>query len=155
MIEEIGSKMAIMQRERDKYEDMIEEELSENKAKRIECVNLNMHITQLETNLMALEAKAREEAILAQTLGKELADKAADVDSKKVKEMRSIVFQFRCEQEDIEAQVQTTRDKLARADRDLEQAAKKTAQLNVEMGELKLLLEKIAGIGRQAGSGAA
>ena len=43
-------------------EDMIEEEVAKNKAKRIECVNLNMKITNYETKQMAMEAKLKDSA---------------------------------------------------------------------------------------------
>ena len=147
MIDEIGTKMSMMQQERDKYEDLIEDELSENKGLRIECVTLNMRITQLETQLMALNAKREDAIIQSKTLHKELKLKMADTDSAEIKEMKSVVFNFQCEKEDIEKQVKASRERLMTIEKDLVAAASKTSQLNIELGELKLMLESIQNIG--------
>merc|ERR1740130_1875159 len=89
VIDEIKTKMQMMQRERDKYEDMIAAEMLKNKEKRVECVKLNMKITNLESRQLAIQGK-----FLDQTLGKELGDKLKDTDSKKVKGLKNTVFQF-------------------------------------------------------------
>eukprot|EP00941_MAST-03F_sp_MAST-3F-sp1_P004211 g4211.t1 len=146
VMSEITTKMQMMQRERDKYEDMIEEEVSKNKAKRIECVNLNMQITNMETQLMALEAKHKDMHIQNTTLQVELEKKLKDKDSKKVKELKNTVFQFECERDEVVAQVEETKMKLKRTDNFLLAAKKKAAQLNIELGELKILLEGMKNI---------
>merc|ERR1712166_1479190 len=76
VMSEITTKMKMMQRERDKYEDMIEEEMTKNKTKRIECVNLNMKITNLETQEMAVMAKCKDLEIQNLTLKEELKKKS-------------------------------------------------------------------------------
>merc|ERR1719409_1791806 len=68
VMSEITTKMQMMQRERDKYEDMIADAMEENKKVRIECVNLNMNITNFETKQMAMEAKLKDVTIQNQTL---------------------------------------------------------------------------------------
>merc|ERR1719261_929266 len=125
VMSEITTKMQMMQRERDKYEDMIEEEVAKNKAKRIECVNLNMKITNLETEQMALEAKYKDMHIQNTTLQAELEKKLQDTDSKKVKELKNTVFQFSAEAEEVQAQVEESKSKLKRTEMLLVKAKKK------------------------------
>ena len=86
---------------RDKYEEMIADEVAANKAKRIQCVTLNMKITNLEAEQMHYEAKAKELHIQNTTLQAELKKKMADTDSKKVKELKNTVFQFTQEMEEV------------------------------------------------------
>eukprot|EP00941_MAST-03F_sp_MAST-3F-sp1_P000180 g180.t1 len=148
VIDEIKTKLVMMQKERDKYEVMIEDELTKNKEKRIECVNLNMKITQRETNLLSLVTKGKDAEIQSNTLKKELQLKKKASESKKVKAMENIVYQFQCEWEDVQKQLQQTRSKLATVDDELERAKEKTSQLHIEMGELKITLEGIQQIGQ-------
>merc|ERR1719446_1896005 len=146
VMSEITTKMQMMQRERDKYEEMIEEEGAKNKEKRIECVNLNMKITNLETGQMALEAKYKDMKIQNVTLSAELKKKLADTDSKKVKELKNTVFQFSAEAEEVQAQVEESKAKLKKTETLLVKAKKKASQLNIELGELKILLEGMKNI---------
>lgn len=141
VIDEIKTKMQMMQRERDKYEDMIEAEMVKNKEKRIECVKLNMKITNMESKQLGLEQKFQEQSILNQTLAKELDDKTKDTDSKKIKGLKNTVFQFTEEKNVVQAQVEETRSKLRQAKQRYEEMTKKVSQLNIELGELKILLE--------------
>merc|ERR1711990_1005517 len=117
--------MKMMQRERDKYEDMIEEEMTKNKTKRIECVNLNMKITNLETQEMAVTAKCKDLEIQNLTLAEEL--------KKKFKEERDAIVE----------QVEDIRSKMRHVTKMLDLSKKKSSQLNIELGELKILLEGI------------
>lgn len=146
VMSEITTKMQMMQRERDKYEDMIEEEVAKNKAKRIECVNLNMKITNLETAQMALEAKYKDMNIQNVTLKTELGKKLKDTDSKKIKELKNTVFQFEEERNTVIEQVEEAKMKLKRTELLLGKAKKKGAQLNIELGELKIMLEGMKSI---------
>jgi uncharacterized coiled-coil DUF342 family protein len=146
VMSEITTKMQMMQRERDKYEDMIEEEVAKNKAKRIECVNLNMKITNLETEQMALEAKYKDMHIQNTTLQAELEKKLKDTDSKKVKELKNTVFQFGAERDEVVAQVEESKAKLKKTEGLLVKAKKKASQLNIELGELKIMLEGMKSI---------
>jgi len=147
VMSEITTKMKMMQRERDKYEDMIEEEMTKNKTKRIECVNLNMKITNLETQEMAVMAKCKDLEIQNLTLKEELKKKLEDVDSKKVKELKNTVWQFKEERDAIVEQVEDIRSKMRHVTKMLDLSKKKASQLNIELGELKILLEGIRGIG--------
>jgi len=142
VISEIKTKMEMMQRERDKYEDMIAEEMERTKAKRMECVVLNMQITNLESTQLVIEMKYQEQSILTQTLGKELEDKEGDTDSKKVKGLRNTVFQFNEEKEVIVEQVAEVQMKLRQATTRQQAMSLKCDQLNIELGELKILLEQ-------------
>merc|ERR1719198_2890062 len=157
VMSEITTKMQMMQRERDKYEDMIEEEVAKNKEKRIECVNLNMKITNLETAQMALEAKYKDMHIQNTTPQAELEKKLKDTDSKKVKELKNTVFQFSAEREEVVAQVEEAKAKLKKTEALLIKAKKKASQLNIELGELKILLEgmKNINVGEPAAGGKA
>jgi len=144
VINEIKTKMQMMQRERDKYEDMIEAEMVKNQVKRIECVKLNMRITNLESKQLALESRFQEQNILSQTLAKELKERTEDTDSKKVKGLRNTVFQFNEEKTVVVDQVEDTRSKLRMAKLRYTQMNSKVSQLNIELGELKILLEGCA-----------
>merc|ERR1711871_1370096 len=117
--------------------------MEKNKSKRIECVELNSKITQLETKQMAMESKYKEFQIQNQTLQSELEEKLKDTDSKKVKQMKSIVFQFREERDAIVEQVELTRMNLRNCKKNLEKCKDKSAMLNIELGELKILLESV------------
>merc|ERR1719198_2121533 len=141
VMSEITTKMQMMQRERDKYEDMIAEEMEKNKEKRIECVNLNMKITNFETKQMAMESKLKDVTIQNQTLEVELEKKLKDTDSKKVKELKNTLFQFTKERDTVVDQVEEAKAKLKKTIKLLEQATHKSAQLNIELGELKIILE--------------
>jgi len=143
VMSEITTKMKMMQRERDKYEDMIEEEMTKNKTKRIECVNLNMKITNLETQEMAVTAKCKDLNIQNLTLAEELKKKLTDTDSKKVKELKNTVWQFKEERDAIVEQVEDIRSKMRHVTKMLDLSKKKASQLNIELGELKILLEGI------------
>ena len=134
------------QKTRDKYEDMIEEQVGLNKEKRIECVNLNMKITNLETEQMSLDAKCKELHIQNQTLSAEWEKKKLDTDSKKVKALKNTVFQFQSELEETEAQVNESKAKLKKTETLLVKAKTKANQLNIELGELKILLEAMHSI---------
>merc|ERR1719409_116118 len=125
VMSEITTKMQMMQRERDKYEDMIEEEVQKNKSKRIECVNLNMKITNLETQQMALEAKYKDMNIQNVTLKTELTKKMKDTDSKKIKELKNTVFQFTEERDTVIEQVEEAKYKLKITETLLVKAKKK------------------------------
>jgi len=146
VIDEIKTKMQMMQRERDKYEDMIEAEMVKNKEKRIECVKLNMKITNLESKQLGLEQKFQEQDILSATLKKELDEKMKDTDSKKIKGLKNTVFQFNEEKDVVLGQVEETKSKLRIAKKRYAQMNTKTSQLNIELGELKILLEACRGI---------
>lgn len=141
VIDEIKTKMQMMQRERDKYEDMIAAEMLKNKEKRVECVKLNMKITNLESRQLAIQGKFQEQSILNQTLGKELGDKLKDTDSKKVKGLKNTVFQFNEEKAVVIQQVEDTKSKLRQAKQRYGEMHAKVNQLNIELGELKILLE--------------
>jgi len=141
VINEIKTKMQMMQRERDKYEDMIEAEMVKNQVRRIECVKLNMRITNLETKQLSFESKYQEQSILSQTLAKELKEKTDDTDSKKIKGLKNTVFQFNEEKTVVVEQVEDTRSKLRQAQSRYTQMHHKVSQLNIELGELKILLE--------------
>jgi len=141
VIDEIKTKMQMMQRERDKYEDMIEAEMVKNKEKRIECVKLNMKITNIESKQLGLEQKYQEQSILNQTLTKELEEKTKDTDSKKIKGLKNTLFQFTEEKDVVQAQVEETRSKLRQAKQRYSEMSHKVSQLNIELGELKILLE--------------
>jgi len=147
VMSEITTKMKMMQRERDKYEDMIEEEMTKNKTKRIECVNLNMKITNLETQQIAVMAKCKDLDIQNMTLKEELKKKLEDTDSKKVKELKNTVWQFKEERDAIVEQVEDIRSKMRHVTKMLDLSKKKASQLNIELGELKILLEGIREIG--------
>lgn len=149
VMSEITTKMKMMQRERDKYEDMIEEEMTKNKTKRIECVNLNMKITNLETQQMAVQAKNKDLDIQNLTLKEELKKKMSDTDSKKVKELKNTVWQFKEERDAIVEQVEDIKSKMRHVTKMLDKSKKKGSQLNIELGELKILLEGIREIGEE------
>jgi len=146
VIDEIKTKMQMMQRERDKYEEMIAKEMDLNKQKRIECVKLNMRITNLESKQLGLEQKFQEQDILASTLQKELDEKTKDTDSKKVKGLKNTVFQFTEEKSVIEDQVEETKSKLRQATVRYAKMHEKVSQLSIELGELKILLEDCKGM---------
>ncbi len=105
-----------------------------------------MKITNMETQLMALEAKHKDMHIQNTTLQAELEKKLQDTDSKKVKELKNTVFQFKCERDEVVAQVEETKLKLKKTDLFLAASKKKAAQLNIELGELKILLEGMKNI---------
>jgi len=146
VINEIKTKMQMMQRERDKYEDMIEAEMVKNQVKRVECVKLNMRITNLESRQLAVEQRFQEQSILSQTLAKELQEKTEDTDSKKVKGLRNTVFQFNEEKMVVVGQVEDTKSKLRMCKMRYSQMNNKVSQLNIELGELKILLEICANV---------
>merc|ERR1712196_61818 len=141
VIDEIKTKMQMMQRERDKYEDMIEEELKKNKVVCLEVINMNMKITDLESTQMVKEQKCQEQTILHSTLSKELAAKLEDTDSKKIKGLKNTVFQFGAERDTIVQQVEETKSKLRLCTIREKECRNKCSQLNVELGELKILLD--------------
>merc|ERR1711998_827341 len=122
VMSEITTKMQMMQRERDKYEDMIAEEMEKNKQK-------------------AMESKLKDYTIQKQTLEVELEKKLKDTDSKKVKELKNTFFQFTEERDTVVDQVEEAKAQLKRTIKLLAAARTKAAQLNIELGELKIILE--------------
>ena len=143
MIDEIGTKLKMMQRERDKYEDLIEEEVEQNKVKRIECINLNMKITSHEARLLSIEAKFKDMQIQNQTLKHQLSLKKADTDSKKVKELKNTVWQFNCEKEEVWKAVDETKAKMRLVHTRTASSKDTVSRLSIELGELKIILENM------------
>jgi Ca2+-binding EF-hand superfamily protein len=148
---EIKRKMEMMQRERDKYEDLIAAEVQNNKSARIDCVNLNMEITDLETEQMVMEEKWKDVRILNATLEAELARKQGDTDSKEVKVLKDTVFQFSAEREEVRGEVDRAKKRLRELNEQVARSDAKCSKLNVELGELKLLLEECSRIGPKLG----
>ena len=89
----------------------------------------------------ATQAKHKDLHIQNQTLQAELDKKLKDTKSKKVKQLEQVVSQFQAEEDEVVAQVETAKSKLLRTDANLVKSKKKSSQLNIELGELKILLE--------------
>eukprot|EP00941_MAST-03F_sp_MAST-3F-sp1_P004587 g4587.t1 len=140
---EISTKLEMMQRERDKYEEMITQTLIQNKSKRVECVTLNMKITDLETIQMQLEEKYKSIMIINMTLDAEVARKRNDSDSKQVKVLKNQVFQFEEELKEAKREVNESKKKIKTLDDQILKSQKKCAQLNIELGEMKIILEEL------------
>merc|ERR1711998_722622 len=79
VLDQIRTKMQIMQRERDKYEEMIAKELDGNKNMRMEIINMNLAIQMMDTRLfqMAMQYKTKvlENKSLALEVGRSKAGK--------------------------------------------------------------------------------
>lgn len=83
------------------------------------------------------------------TLTKEFEDKMNDTDSKKIKGLKNTVFQFNEEKDVVIAQVEETKAKMRQAKQRYEEMHKKVSQLNIELGELKILLEACSRVENQ------
>merc|ERR1712166_703792 len=78
---------------------------------------------------------------MGKTLEVEKAKKEKDTDSKKVKALANTLFQFSEENETVKTQVEDAKIALKKVDFMLNKATKKSASLNIELGELKIILE--------------
>merc|ERR1719163_2209285 len=152
IIDEISTKMQMMQRERDKYEDMIAEEIAKNKEKRLECVNLNMDITNLEGEQMLQEAKLKDQRIQEMTLKAAVEAHVGDKESKKVKALKNTAFQFKEEEETVWDEINETKEKLKETKRRIGVSKKRVSRLNIELGELKIILENIVASAESVGA---
>merc|ERR1711998_649936 len=63
VLDQIRTKMMIMQRERDKYEEMIAEELEGNKNMRMEIINMNLAIQMMDTRLSQMTADYKQKVL--------------------------------------------------------------------------------------------
>jgi hypothetical protein len=140
---EISEKMRAMQQERDRYERMIEEEVAQNKEKRIAICVLNQRVTELEATQLLLERGAKDERIQRQTLRHAVAVHKGDVESAKVKQLRATVRMFEAEAEEVDGETRRTRARLAETEARIVAARERRRTLNVELGELKILLQGV------------
>jgi hypothetical protein len=144
VLDQIMVKMQMMQRERDKYEEMIDIELGKNKDMRMEIINMNLALQMMDSKMLALTKKYREQLLQHKALGFEVSKAHERRENVKMRQLRKTCEELEARRSKTQEKIQGLEAKIVQVTERTQNAARKGQRLQIELGELKLLLERIS-----------